>query len=62
MTTKWVTSNPPKASLIPVDTEPVPIGSSGTMQRYVTTRVGAWWARIVEPSGYTYWVRLINVE
>jgi len=61
MTTKWVTSNPPKAGLIPVDTVPVVIVNGVTMQRFIT-RFGAWWAQVVYPGGFYHWLRLIEVD
>lgn len=61
MTTRWVTSNPPKAALIPVDNAPLPMANGATMQRFVT-RFGAWWAEVVYPTGFHHWMRLIEVE
>ena len=61
MSARWITANPPKADLIAIDTTPAVVVNNSTMQRYVTPR-GYWWARIVQPGGFTYWVRLVNVE
>lgn len=58
MPDKWIVSNPPKAMLNLVDKDPVPGVNGSTMQRY-TTSFGKWWMRVVESSGFTYWMRLV---
>lgn len=58
---KWVTANPPKGTLIPIDGTPVPVVNGNTMQRFVTQR-GYWWAIVTYPSGFHFWVRLVTVR
>lgn len=61
MPDKWIVSNPPTSVLTPVDKVPVPGVKESTMQRY-TTAYGKWWMRVVEKSGFTYWMRLVPGE
>lgn len=59
MPDKWVVSSPPYAVLSPIDKDPVPSVNGATVQRY-STRFNAWWCRVVERTGFTYWMRLVK--
>lgn len=59
MTERWVVCGQPYAVLTPIDNQPVPSVDGSTVQRY-STRFGKWFCRVVESSGFTYWMKLVQ--